>query len=312
MVKSPPTTLEALHELFLHIQAQPDEFRLGEKSMASLHGLLTHPKDAAHGSITELAVQFDVSPATLTRLSRRLGFESFNQFQELFKNSLSTRQAPFYSTQASRLLEPRLHRLNANRSTSPSHQASQRLEQLAHENINNIHGFMQQLNNKQFQLAAQAIAQAGQVRIHGKRQYSALAQFLCYGLTLIRPYVGLLEPNNLGLAEGLAQLQPDDVLITASVNPYTREVVQIGQQAAAQGVTLISLTDHTLSPLAESASFAFAIPVQSSFYSNSISAYFVFAEGLLNQVAWELGPQAIESIKNVETQIQNLKIETLY
>src|SRR5699024_8027963 len=95
MVKSPPTTLEALHELFLHIQAQPDEFRLGEKSMASLHGLLTHPKDAAHGSITYLAVQFDGRPATLTRLSRRLGFESFNQFQELFKNSLSTGRRRF-------------------------------------------------------------------------------------------------------------------------------------------------------------------------------------------------------------------------
>lgn len=312
MVKNPPNTLNALHELFLYIQAQPNEFRLGEKTMASLHGLLTYPKDAAHSSITELAMQLNVSPATLTRLSRRLGFESFGQFQELFKNSLSTQQTPFYSTQASRLLEPRLQRFNENRSRSPSHQALQRLEQLAHENINNIHGFMQQLNNEQFQLAAQTIAQAGQVRIHGKRQYSALAQFLCYGLTLIRPHVGLLEPNNLGLAEGLAQLQPDDVLITASVSPYTREVVQIGQQAAALGVTLISLTDHSLSPLAESANFTFTIPVQSSFYSNSISAYFVFAEGLLNQVAWELGPQAIESIKNVEAQIQNLKIETLY
>ncbi len=309
MVDSPPNTLEALHQLFLHIKNQPTEYRLGEKTMASLSGLLTHPKDAAHGSITELAEQFDVSPATLTRLSRRLGFDSFSQFQELFKNSLSTHVTPFYSTQASRLLEPRHEPQDP---TPPCRQAHQRFEQLAYENINNIQEVLQQLDSEHYLQAARAVARAPQVRIHGKRQYSALAQFLCYGLTLIRPQVGLLEPSNLGVAEGLAKLSPGDVLITASVSPYTREVLHIGQQAAAQGITLITLTDHELSPLCEAASFSFIIPVQSSFYSNSISAYFVFAEGLLNQVAWELGPQAIESIKNIEMQIQNLNIETFY
>src|SRR5690625_1414196 len=102
MVNSPPDTLEALHNLFLDMQTQPNELRLGEKTMASLRGLLAHPKDAAHSSITELAEQLDVSPATLTRLSRRLGFTSFNQFQELFKNSTSTRPASFSSTQSRR------------------------------------------------------------------------------------------------------------------------------------------------------------------------------------------------------------------
>ncbi len=309
MSSSPPDTLEALHSLYLDIQAQPDAYRFGEKSLTSLRGLLTHPKDAAHSSITELAEQLHVSPATLTRLSRRLGFESFNQFQELFKDSLSTPQTPFYSTQVTRLLEPSS---DSTHKDTPPQQAYIHLKQLAEENIHNIHQFIQLLDKKAFQEAAHTIAQAQKIRIHGKRQYSALAQFLCYGLTLIRPQVSLLDPNHLGIAEGLAQLHPGDVLITASVSPYTREVVLINQQAAERGITLISLTDSPHSPLATTADYSFLISGQSSFYSNSISAYFVFAEGLLNQIALELGHKAIESIKKIEQQIQSLKIETLY
>jgi|SRR5690625_629475 len=308
MLTTPPKTLDDLNELFLAISLKPAPYRLGEKTMAALRGLLARPKNAAHQSITELAQQLDVSPATLTRLARRLAFKNFNQFQELFKDSLSTAAStPFYSTQASRLIQPSQQ---PNGDLPASAYALQRLEQLANENINNIQGFLHNLDPEAFQQGAAAIAQAPRVRIHGKRQYSSLAQFLTYGLNLIRPNASLLEPSNLGVAEGLAQMQPNDVLITASVSPYTQEVLQISQHATEKGITVITLTDHQHSPMAHTAKYTFLIPYQSSFYSNSISAYFVFAEGLLNQVAWELGEQAVDSIKRIEEHIQTLNIET--
>lgn len=306
MLESPPKSLQDLHELFLELSLQPGVYRLGDKTMAALRGLLAQPKKAAHQTITELAEQFDVSPATLTRLARRLAFSNFNQFQELFKDSLSTGQGSFYSAQATRLLRPGSPADNAD----PGNRAMQRLRQLAQENIQNIQSVIHNLDSEEFIAAAQTIATAQQVRLHGKRQYSALAQFLVYGLSLIRPRVSLLDPNHLGIAEGLAQMQAGDVLITASVRPYTKEVLQVSHHAAQQGITLITLTDHQHSPMAQIADFAFLIPCQSSFYSNSISAYFVFAESLLNQVAWALGDQAMQSIKSIESNIQALKIET--
>lgn len=306
MLTSAPKTLQELNELFLEINLQPEEYRLGNKTMAALRGLLAQPKKAAHLTITELAQRLNVSPATLTRLARRLAFNSFNQFQELFKDSLSTAQGSFYSSQATRLLQPNTQIQDEDQSP----QALSRLRQLAQENIQNIHSFIHNLDIEDFVAAAQTIADAHQVRLHGKRQYSALAQFLVYGLSLVRPQVGLLDPNNLGIAEGLAQMNAGDVLITASVRPYTKEVLQVSRHAAERGITLITLTDHQHSPMAHIAQHTFLIPYRSSFYSNSISAYFVFAESLLNQVAWTLGDKAMQSIKSIEDSIQTLEIET--
>src|SRR5690625_2590202 len=140
MLNTPPKNLEDLNQLFLNISLQPSEYRLGEKTIAALRGLLAQPKKAAHSTITELAEQLGVSPATLTRLARRLAFGSFNQFQELFKDSLSTINTTFYSTQAARLIQLDQH---LNKAQSATSLANQRMQQLANENIQNVHHFLQ-------------------------------------------------------------------------------------------------------------------------------------------------------------------------
>lgn len=314
MFTSRPADLQALHQLSLEIQSKQSPIYLGEKSLAAFSSLLMHPENTALLSITELANQLQISASTLTRLVKRLGFTGFADFQQLFKNTLSSHS--FYSTQATKLIHPviadpavevdpavRVDLVHDN----PSYQ---RLAQLATENIQNIQQFMQSLSCTQLVAAAQAIAHAKRVRIHGMRQYSALSQFLNYGLGLIRTDVAQLDNYSQGMAEGLAQLEAGDVLISASVFPYTRDVVSVSKQAVTAGLTLITLSDHSLSPLSKIAHHAFLIPCHSSFYSNSISAYFVFAEGLLNQVAWELGDDAIHALARREHFISALDIET--
>lgn len=293
----PPHDLVSLGEL-------ANQIRLGAKTRAALHVLLAHPENVAFGSITELAQQLGISPSTLTRLAKRLGFIGFAQFQRVFVNSLASQPIAFYSGQASRHLQR-----GAQCAELSEPDTSQRLERLVAENMANIQHSVKQLHTTQLIEAARHIAQAKRVRVHGVRQYSALAQFLVYGLSLIRSDVALLDGCGLGIAEGLAQLEPADVLISASVRPYSQEVLAVHEQAVQAQLSTISFTDHRSSPLASTADYAFLIPFQSSFFSNSISAYFVMAEGLLNQVAWELGQSALEAIQKREQLIAALNIE---
>ena len=296
-----PTNLTDLAQLAQAIRQQQVAIHLGEKSQKSLAYLIRHPENTALHSITVLAAELGVHASTLTRLVKRLGFEGFADFQRIFRHSLRQQNTDFYSRQASQQLRQW--------PAQPNNHALQRLEQLAQENISNIQHGLAHLNMTDFIAAARCIAQAKRVRIYGLRQYSALAQFLSYGLGLIRNDVACLDNHHLGAAEALAQLESHDVLISASVNPYTQQVVQISQLAAQSGLTVISLSDTPLSPLATIADYAFAIPYHSSFFSNSISAYFVFAEGLLNQVAWELGDAALAAITRREQFITDLGIE---
>jgi DNA-binding MurR/RpiR family transcriptional regulator len=147
------------------------------------------------------------------------------------------------------------------------------------------------------------------VRVHGVRQFHALASFLAYGLGLVRGDVALLDAPRLGVAEALAQLKPGDVVVVASCAPYTRSVARVAEVAAAGGLAVIAITDTRSSPLAGPARHAFFIPHASSFYSNSMAAYVVFAEGLLNLVARELGEQAATALAERERLIADMNVE---
>ena len=300
-----PSSVQALRQLAHDISQHNSPVQLGDKTLAALGSILAHPKDAALLSITELAQRLNINASSLTRLVKKLGFTGFADFQRLLRDHLATQSSSFYSVQATQLL-----------SASQPHSEEQTdndaltyATTLATEACHNIQHSLQHLSAATLNAAAQALAHAPRVRIHGKRQYSALAQFLCYGLGLIRNDVGLLDPANLGAAEGLAQLEVGDVLVTASVYPYTREVIAVAELAAKAGITVIALSDQELSPLARAAAHTFLIPHHSSFFSNSISAYFVFSEALLNQVACELQNTAVTALEKREHYIAALQIE---
>ncbi|RUY04732.1 MurR/RpiR family transcriptional regulator, partial [Mesorhizobium sp. M2A.F.Ca.ET.040.01.1.1] len=152
-------------------------------------------------------------------------------------------------------------------------------------------------------------AGARRVRVHGVRQFHSLASFLTYCLGMVRSDVALLDAPRLGVAEALSQLEPGDVVITASCAPYTRSVAEVGRIAAANGQKVIAITDSRSSPLVPPAQHAFFIPHASSFYSNSMGAYVVFCEALLNLVARELGDKALSSLAGRERLIAEMNIE---
>ena len=72
---------------------------------------------------------------------------------------------------------------------------------------------------------------------------------------------------------------------------------------------MIAITDSRSSPLVPPAKHAFFIPHASSFYSNSMGAYVVFCEALLNLVARELGDRALNSLAGRERLIAEMNIE---
>ncbi|WP_312016692.1 MurR/RpiR family transcriptional regulator [Bradyrhizobium sp. BR 10261] len=257
------------------------------------------PEQSAVRSISELADQFGINPSTLTRLAKRLGFEGFSDFQAVFRKAIADDQQYFYSRQAGRLM------------TAPSagNPEVDAFAQLARETAANVDGFLGQLDAAALQGATRLLARARRVRIHGVRQFHSLASFLTYCLGMVRSDVALLDAPRLGVAEALSQLDRGDVVVVASCAPYTRSVAEVARVAASNGQTVIAITDSRSSPLVPPAEHAFFIPHASSFYSNSMGAYVVFVEALLNLVARELGDKALNSLAGRERLIAEMNIE---
>ena len=299
-VGNPPGTIEGLRKLALDISRDKAGVSLGAKAHTVLARLVDMPEQSAVRSISELAKLLDTNPSTLTRLSKRLGFKGFSDFQRVFRDGITKSSQHFYSNQFDLLLAE----------DSSLQEEFDVFNQLARETATNMQGFISQLNPEALSKASRSLARAKRVRIHGVRQFHALASSLTYGLGMIRSDVSLLNAPQLGIAEALAQLEPGDVVVVASCAPYTRSVAEIGNIAAGQGLDVIAITDTRSSPLTASAASAFFIPHASSFFSNSMGAYIMFCEGLLNLVAKELGGKAARALSQREDLIAEMKIET--
>jgi DNA-binding MurR/RpiR family transcriptional regulator len=305
---SPPRTVEELRALTVRLGRGDALISMGGKAHSVLARLVERPEEVAVRTITELAESLGVNASTLTRLATRLGYAGFVEFQTVFRDGLASRHRHFYSEQAGRLVA------NASSGRAPPEGGGQRPEidtmvQIARDSIANTEGFLAQLSADELRQAARLLASAPRVRVHGLRQFSALASFLAYGLAMVRGDVALLDPHGLGVAEGLAQLQPGDLVVVTSVEPYTRSIAETAAAAAKAGVVVIAITDHRASPLAAFAKHAFFVPHGSTFFSNSMGAYIIFCEGLLNLVATDLGKKALKALERRERFIADLGIE---
>jgi DNA-binding MurR/RpiR family transcriptional regulator len=240
-----------------------------------------------------------VNASTLTRLSKKLGFDGFNDLQNVFRQAISDGERYFYSRQAGRLLS----------STPAGDRNVGIFERLARETAVNVDGFIAQLDAGTLDKTASLLATARRVRVHGVRQYHAFASFMTYGLGMLRNDVALLDVPQLGAAEALAQLEKGDVMVVASCEPYTRSIAQVAEIAAACGLEVVAITDTRASPLVGPSRHAFFIPHASSFFSNSMGAYIVFCEGLLNLVARKMGKRALSGLARREKLIADMQIE---
>lgn len=297
MRAAPPETLGELRALMIAIARGDAPISLGGKTRVALGRILDLVGSPALLSITALAEAVEVSPSTLTRLARSLGYSGFPALQQVLLSASMAAPGEFYSRQARAAL--------AEGSSTLS-----RATQLCRENQANIDHFIGQLDVAAFDAAVELVMSAPRVAVHGIRQFHALATFLVYGLRMIRSDVTLLDANNLGCAEGLAMLGKGDVLLPVSCAPYSSQVVEVARVAREIGLSTVAITDRASSPLVGSSHAAILVTHRSSFISNSIGAFMVAAECLINACAAARPAQTREALAERDRMIERLKIET--
>ncbi len=299
-----PASLQALQNLVDEVAQGSTDLQLGRKTITALAQAVERPGDFALLTITEAAARYGVSPSTWTRLAARLGYQGFSDFQDVFRSHFALQNRPhFYAQQTTKALRADRHHT----AHAPLHDSV--LEPLAQSAVDNIHAMVAMAQESQLQRVAARLARAQRVCTFGQRQMHTVSGYLGYGLGLLRSDVSELGQSQTAVAEGLAQLHAGDVLLVTSVAPYTRMVVEVARAAREQGLCVIALTDHRASPLAAAAEFAFFVPHASGFISNSLVAYFVLCEALVNAVAQELGDEALQAVKQRERMIARLAIE---
>lgn len=291
----PPENFNNLRQILILLRQGEINLNVGKKSLAALVIMIENPDKVATSNIVELAVIVKISPASITRLTKLLGFKGYNYFRQIFKQS-SNNQTDYYSQNA-------LNIVKGNVSTPKS-----LIDKQLQSTIDNVQQCIKNINDLDLAKIIKLLSIKRKVFVFGHQQSSAIASILSYGLSLIRKEVHLLGPIEHGVATAIGQLKRGDLLVIFSSSPYSQLSVNVASLAAKQGCSVIALTDSLLSPLQDYASASINITTKGHYFTNSLSANCIVVESLLSMVAIELGQKAVDKLKQHELFLTQLNV----
>jgi DNA-binding MurR/RpiR family transcriptional regulator len=258
--------------------------------------IIDRPRDVALLSMREQARQAGVQGPTMTRLAQHLGFNGYEAIRELYAEAIRSGTADF-STRADRQV------------------ASQKLigdQALAAELAGNLSGHIARLGEpdalERFAAAAETLASARRIYCLGMRSSFPVAWHFHYLLSLVRDGVILFDgTGGLGI-DRLHNCASDDILLVASVHPYTRTTVEAVRYAAERGIRVVAITDSPVSPLASDAKHLILVETATPSFMHAMVSAFAAAEILATLVAGRGGQNALAALRKTEQQFAALNV----
>ncbi len=245
------------------IAARYDE--LSPQAQKAADTILTCAGDLALYSSAELAQMSGVSRATLSRLYRALGFDSFTQVRDEAR-ALRNRGAP----------------LGGGVVGFSDHQAAEQ---------RNLHRLLETLGDGRLDRAVRSISGARDLVIVGTRNSYPVALHLRQQLIQVRAAVRVAPEPGQTLAEDLIGVGPGDTIVLVG---FRRRRADFGQQVdfcRHTGADLVLIADPTARRHAGEVTCWLECPLDSAGPFDSYAMAMSLVSLLANQVSAALGPQ---------------------
>lgn len=256
--------------------------------------VLSHPQQVALQSMRSLAAAAGVSPASMVRLVRALGFDGYEAFQAVFRSEL--RQSTHLS-----LLER-----SAQLVRQGSASGIERLVgSIAVDERDNIYRTFQPELLAAIAEAARLINKADAIALVGARSGFPVVFYLKYLLDLFRDRVSLIPTIWGNNYEVISELGEGGLVVAVSIHPYSRETVEAIEFAAAHKVGIIALTDSEVSPIARLSQLPLYVSTETSSFFRSPIALMTVVHALVAAVVTLAGDTALDRLKQREEALTN-------
>lgn len=239
---------------------------------------------SALGGIEDLARQAKVSPPTVTRFVRHLGYARFADFQRDVRQEVQDAEAsPLALMQRYQEAPPETGLLS--------------------DLANSIGSLESDATAKSLELAAELITGTkGRVFAVGGRWTSVVAQYLTFQLGTMREEVHALLPTASGVAtDRLVDLTRRDLVIICDVRRYQPDLYAMAEIIRQQKVRIILFTDVELSPICELAEVTIPAPVATTSPLDTLAPMIAAADKVLGYLVEAYGDSATQRIRRLET-----------
>lgn len=264
-------------ELIRVIHERYDSMSKGYQSIARY--VTQNPNDVAIRSVNAIAERCGIHASNFVRFAQALGYSGFKDLQELFQKRLSTAAPGF---------EARVKALEGELGQREDRNEFGLLRDLVVRDVASLQALLTDTAPEALVRAAELLERAETVYLLGQLRSAPVVDLLRYVLTMLGKRCVLLDPSG-GLATQMARtMRRSDVLVAVSFRFYATEVVNVVENAAAEGVPIVAITDSTLSPLAKGADVLFAVPEHEYTFSRSLAAPMCLAQAITVALAARL------------------------
>jgi DNA-binding MurR/RpiR family transcriptional regulator len=256
--------------------------------------VLDRPRDVALLSMREQARQAGVQPATMTRLAKRLGMDGYDDVRELYAAAVRDGDIGFAGKAGVQVASQKLKGDKA--------LAADMLKSIGHQ----IDRLATPASLERLVAAARTLASARRIYCLGLRSSHSVAWHLHYVLTLVGDRSVHIDGIAATGADALARATSRDVLLVASVMPYTRLTIELAEYAVEQGINVVAITDSEVAPLAQIAQHAVIVPTDSPSFFHAMSPAFAVAEVLGAVIAGRGGDDALATLRHSDAHLAAL------
>lgn len=243
-----------------------------------------HPTEVALYPLRQVASGAGVSPTTMVRLATDLGFATYNELRNAFRDRIARTGAERYANNASRALA------NAPDGFDAIYNQAQRTL------TTSLDSMFSTLGPAEVARAGAALHAASKIYVVGMRSMYSAAFYFDYVLRTFDRKSVLIEDRLGMLIEEIGDISSKDVLLVISFEPYVIGAVKAVEHAALAGASIIAITDSKLSPVAVRASQALIVPTSSIHFYQSLAPTMALLEMILAYMLKKAGKKAVDRI----------------
>lgn len=255
---------------------------LSAKRQEIIRPILEHPRDYVLLSVRAMAKRLKTDPATVVRIVRGLGFESYRDFQRhlhdlsiAFATSLDTMQS-------------------AGRVSSMPTYVREALEQ----DLKNLHGLKNSLDAPRLVSLAKRFYDARRIVILAGDLAAILADYLEYQITLLG--LPVFTGTSAGrIAHLVRTVNKSDLVLAISFRRGLRQTVEGVHLAKARSAYCVGITDTYVSPLARECDEVFLASVESTSFGASYAAPVALVNAILAACGQYRRPQTLAIVKEI-------------
>lgn len=256
------------------LRASLPDLTRAERQLAT--HVLSHYPVAALGSITQLAKAAAVSTPTVVRLTQKLGYKGYPDFQSALRGEVEAMLiSPIAKHDRWAGGVPDTHILN----------------RFADAVMANLQATLGQIDHAEFDAAAALLADPQRrVFAMGGRITHAMADYFTGLMKVVRPQVTLLANSSSSWPAALLELEPGDVLLVFDIRRYENTVLHLTEMAKGRGAEVILITDRWISPAVAHARHTLCCHIEAPSAWDSTVSLMVLVETLLaavQQLTWE-------------------------